>query len=119
MHLLQIWLLPNRNDVDPRYAQRHFPAETGATPWRCSCRRTGATVYRRPSGRPLFGALMRQVRAGVSIGSRPQGLVHVARGAAQVNGELLRGGDAARIDAGDLVRIEGVDAAEVLLFDLP
>jgi hypothetical protein len=32
---------------------------------------------------------------------------------------LWRGGDAARIDAGELVRIEGVDGAEVLLFDLP
>ena len=45
--------------------------------------------------------------------------LHVARGAAKVCGELLRGGDAARIDAGDAMRIEGVDGAEVLLFDLP
>ena len=44
--------------------------------------------------------------------------VHVARGALDVNGETLRAGDAATIEAEDAVTLERGDRAEVLLFDV-
>ena len=121
VHLLQIWLLPNRNGVEPRYAQQHFAAET---------RRNRLVLLVSPDGRDgsiaahqdglLFGAMIAHGFAlEYPLAADRRAYVHVARGAAKVNGELLRGGDAARIDAGDSVRIKGVDAAEVLLFDLP
>jgi len=121
VHLLQIWLLPNQNGVEPRYAQQHFAAET---------RRNRLALLVSPDGRDgsiaahqdglLCGALLDD---GAVVEHRlaadRRAYLHLARGAAKVGGELLRGGDAARIDAGELVRIEGVDGAEVLLFDLP
>ena len=47
--------------------------------------------------------------------------IHVARGKVTINGETLAAGDAASVTASGVARsleIRGVDAAEVLLFDL-
>ncbi len=45
--------------------------------------------------------------------------VHVARGAAEVNGHPLRAGDAVRVEGEEAVAIARGRDAEVLLFDLP
>jgi hypothetical protein len=121
VHLLQIWLLPNRAGVEPRYAQQTFPAEV---------RRNRIALLVSPDGRdgsiathqdtllygtlPDDGAVVRH-----QLGDDRQGYVHVARGRARVNDTDLRAGDGARIGAGEQVRIEGVEAGEVLFFDLP
>ena len=121
MHLLQIWLLPNRTGVEPGYAQQHFADQA---------RRNRLALLVSPDGRDgsiaahqdglLYGTVLDE---GVVVEHRlaadRRAYLHVARGAAKVCGELMRGGDGARIDAGDAISIEGVDGAEVLLFDLP
>jgi redox-sensitive bicupin YhaK (pirin superfamily) len=43
----------------------------------------------------------------------------VIRGRATVNGVQLQGGDALKITDEDTVRLEGAEAAEILVFDLP
>ncbi len=45
--------------------------------------------------------------------------VHIVRGGAQVNGQPLAAGDAAKIEGETTVRIDHANAAEILLFDLP
>jgi hypothetical protein len=121
VHLLQIWLLPNRTGVEPAYHQRHFSEAE---------RRGRLALLVSPDGRDgsiaahqdalLYGSLLDD---GHALDYRPdpdrQVYVHIARGAARVNGESLRAGDAARIGTGGAVRIDGVDGAELLLFDLP
>jgi quercetin 2,3-dioxygenase len=44
--------------------------------------------------------------------------VHLVRGALRVNGQVLRGGDAARLDAENQLLLSGGEDAEVLVFDL-
>ena len=44
--------------------------------------------------------------------------VHVARGRVQVNGTDLGSGDAVGLSDESVVRVEGVEAGEVILFDL-
>lgn len=121
VHLLQIWLLPNKTGIEPDYAQQHFSDRK---------RRNRLALLVSPDGRDgsirahqdalLFGTLLDD---GGTIEHRPAGArqtyIHVARGAARVNGVLLRAGDAARTDAGAPVRAEGLDNADILLFDLP
>lgn len=121
VHLLQIWLMPNRSGVEPRYAQERFPAEA---------KRNRLALLVSPEGRDgsiathqdalLYGALPDDgaVVSHQLDGDR-QGYVHVARGRVRVNGSELGAGDGARIGAGEQVRIEGVAAGEVLFFDLP
>jgi len=121
VHLLQIWLMPNRLGVSPRYDQRHFSVEE---------RRGRLALLASPDGRAgsiathqdalLYATLL---RPGESLTHRMeggrQGYAHVARGEARVNGQALKAGDAARLQGEPEVRIEAVSDAEVLLFDLP
>jgi redox-sensitive bicupin YhaK (pirin superfamily) len=44
--------------------------------------------------------------------------VHIARGKAKVNGNELSAGDALALEDEKAVQVEGVDAADVLVFDL-
>ena len=44
--------------------------------------------------------------------------VQVVRGAVKVDGELLRAGDAAAVEAIERFTLEGVEEAELLVFDL-
>jgi redox-sensitive bicupin YhaK (pirin superfamily) len=44
--------------------------------------------------------------------------VHVARGKVRVNGKELAAGDAAAISDESVVRVEGIEDGEVLVFDL-
>jgi len=119
--LLQIWLTPNRIGVEPAYDQRHFGAEE---------RRGRLRLLVSPDGRDdsiathqdalLYGTLLRHgVGLSYKLAEGRSGYVHVARGSAEVNGEALNDGDAAILKAEREVRLEGIDDAEILLFDLP
>lgn len=121
VHLLQIWLLPNQTGVEPRYAQVAFPA---------AARRNRLALLVSPDGRDgsiathqdalLYGTLLDDgVTVSHQLADDRQGYVHVARGRVWLNDAELVAGDGARIAAGGHVVIEGVDAGEVLLFDLP
>lgn len=123
VHLLQIWLLPNRLKVTPGYQQEHFPSEQ---------RRGRLALLVSPDGRDgsiaahqdalLFATLLSDGDAVThTIAAGRQAYVHLARGRALVNGQVLAGGDGAHLAAETQVRISGAeaDAAEVLLFDLP
>jgi redox-sensitive bicupin YhaK (pirin superfamily) len=121
VHLLQIWLLPNRVGTAPRYDQRHFPVEE---------RRGRLALIASPDARAgsiatyqdglLYATVLgdgESVTHGIETGR--QAYVHLARGEAQVNGQRLKSGDAARVQGEPEVRIEAVGDAEVLVFDLP
>jgi len=121
VHLLQIWLLPNQTGVAPRYAQQHFPT---------AAKRNRLALLVSPDGRDGSiathqDALLFATRpddghvVGYQLAPRRSGYVHVARGKVRVNGAELGAGDGARIAAGEGVSIEGMDAGELLLFDLP
>lgn len=121
LHLLQIWLQPNRVGVEPGYDQRHFDPEE---------RRGKLVLLVSPDGRDgsiaahldslLYGTLLDDgQRVTHALTADRKAYVHLARGTAIVNGELLRHGDALTIADTAEVSIEAVDQAEALLFDLP
>ena len=47
------------------------------------------------------------------------GYVHVIRGRVTVNGKALNGGDALKLSGEAAITLNGAEAAEVLVFDLP
>lgn len=121
VHLLQIWLLPNRQGVKPGYVQRHFPA---------SQRRGVLRLLVSPDGREdslsaeqdalLYGSLLEQDETvDYTLAAGRTVYLHLAKGSAMVNGTTLNGGDGLRIEREGQLHIEGRDAAELLLFDLP
>jgi quercetin 2,3-dioxygenase len=56
--------------------------------------------------------------AELALASGRHAWVQVARGTVRVNGEVLSEGDGVAVTNESVVRIEGVDDGEVLVFDL-
>jgi hypothetical protein len=118
VHLLQIWIVPDQKGHTPRYGQKSF-ADAAAGAW---------TLTVSPDGRDGSLAVRQDVlvsTAKVEAGTRlsyaakaGRGVwLHVATGAADVNGHRLTAGDAAAVE-GEAIEVTGVENGEVVLFDL-
>jgi redox-sensitive bicupin YhaK (pirin superfamily) len=121
VHLLQIWLLPNRNGVEPGYNQRHFPLEE---------RRGRLRLLVSPDGRDgsirahqdglLYGTvLLAGEDASHRVAADRLGYVHVARGHARVNEQELSAGDGLTLTDEPAISLSALEESEVLVFDLP
>lgn len=121
VHLLQIWILPDRQNLSPSYEQRYFdPAEKQgklrlvASP---DGRDASVTIHQNAL---IFASLLapgdRVVHEFAS--SDRGGWLHVARGTIALNGIELETGDAAAITGTDRLEIIAQSDAELLLFDL-
>ncbi len=121
VHFLQIWLRPNAMGVEPSYDQRHFPVEERRGRW---------VLLVSPDGRDgsiathqdalMLGTLLAPGGTlDYRFGADRQGYLHLARGQLRVGNAALSQGDGLRIEKQELLRIEGIEDAEILLFDLP
>ncbi len=119
-HLLQVWIMPNRAGVTPRYGQKSFAQQLDSGKMVLVASSDGkegslpihqdAEVY---AARP---------RAGVSFEYRPrhgQGVwVQVVSGSIVINGNALGPGDALSTPDGEALGFEVQKDGEFLLFDL-
>jgi quercetin 2,3-dioxygenase len=121
VHFLQIWLQPNAVGVEPGYDQRHFPLEARLGRW---------VLLVSPDGRDgsiathqdalMFSTLLAPGKAlEYRFDPDRQGYLHLARGRIQVGSITLQPGDGLKIQNHELLEIEGIEDADVLLFDLP
>ena len=120
VHFLQIWIEPTVKGIAPSYEQKRIDADA---------KRGRFRLIASPDGGDGSVTIHRDVRlyAGVFDGDDAvvhpldpgrKAYVHVARGAATINGHSLAAGDALRLTDEPAVRLEHARAAEVLLFDL-
>jgi quercetin 2,3-dioxygenase len=120
VHFLQIWIVPDRRGVAPRYQQAYFSDES---------KRGRLKLIISPDGRDGSLGVHQDVLvyAGLFDGAEcdalelvqaRQAYVHVARGQASINGIGLGEGDGARLRAEPQVRVQSGVNAELLLFDL-
>jgi hypothetical protein len=120
VHLLQIWILPERKGLPPRYDQRTIP-ESG--------RRDRLRLIASPDGRDgsvvlkqdvsVYAGILspgREVRRPVAPGRHSW--IQVARGAVTLNGTALRAGDGASASGEESLLLRAGEEAEILLFDL-
>lgn len=117
VHLLQIWLYPDRRGHAPGYQQRVFPdAEKGG-----KCRLiaspdgAGSSLVIHQDAR-VYQAKLAGQEVRHELASGRAAFVHVATGRATVNGTPLVAGDAAAVEDEREVVVSG--DGEVLLFDL-
>ncbi|MEG4999497.1 pirin family protein [Microcoleus sp. B4-D4] len=120
VHLLQIWLLPDTNDLQPSYEQREFPlAERRGQLRLVAARdaRDGAVKVHQDVD--LYAAVLdKNSRVSHTLQPNRHAWLQVARGAVLLNGLSLGKGDGAAVsDEAELV-IEAAEDAEFLLFDL-
>ena len=121
VHLLQIWLLPDKSGYPPSYEQKAFSEAE---------RRNTLRIVASPDGRDgsvtihqdatIAATLLAPgTRVEHSLGKDRYAWVQVTRGAIEIDGQRLGAGDGAAIRGGGTFTIAGVDDAELLLFDLP
>jgi redox-sensitive bicupin YhaK (pirin superfamily) len=119
VHFLQIWILPEKRGLRPSYEQKSFPADGGGRLRLLGSRdgRDGSvTIHQNVD---LFAAAL---RPGETVEHRLEpgrlGWLQVARGTITLNGEHLADGDGVAVDGVTSIVLEGVETAEILLFDM-
>ena len=120
VHLLQIWILPERRGLDPGYEQRAFPLAASRDALLLVASRDGrdgsVTVHQNVSmfaGRLAAGERIEHV-----LGAGRHAWLQVARGSLDVNGQRLHAGDGLAASEEARLTIAASDESEVLLFDL-
>ena len=121
VHLLQIWLLPERNGIEPGYEQRNFPESSRRGRLKLVASPDGAegSVTIHQDARLYTGLLSPGESTDHQVASNRRAFLHVARGQVSANGINLTEGDGAAIEDESAVALKAQSDSEVLLFDLP
>jgi redox-sensitive bicupin YhaK (pirin superfamily) len=120
VHFLQIWLLPGQRGIAPSYEQKAFSRQEKQGRLRVvvspDARNGSLTIH---TDAVVYAGLFAKGEADeLRLLPGRHAWVQVARGQVQVNGRDLATGDGAAISDESVLRIEGKDDAEVLVFDL-
>jgi redox-sensitive bicupin YhaK (pirin superfamily) len=120
VHLLQIWILPEKNGLEPTYEQKSFPESEKRGKLRLIAAKDGANgAVKINQDAKLYVTLLKdgeEVEHELSDGR--YGWLQVAKGAVELNGQKLNQGDGAAIGDEPKLKIKGTADSEVLLFDL-
>jgi redox-sensitive bicupin YhaK (pirin superfamily) len=120
VHLLQIWIHPDRRGHTPGYQQRIYGDAEKAGRLKLVASPDGEdgslVIHQNARVYQTKLAAGQSVRHELAPGRAA--FVHVATGAATVNGTALKAGDAAAIESERAVTIRGDEAGDVLVFDL-
>jgi len=120
VHFLQIWLIPDTQDIEPGYEQKAFPRED---------RWSRLRLVASPDGRDgsltvhvdaeLHAALLDEGASVVhELRAGRRAWVQVARGTVEIDGQALAPGDGAAVEGRKSLRIDATADAEILLFDM-
>ena len=120
IHLLQIWMLPNRQNITPRYDQRNFPLAETQGKLRLVASKDGreGSVLIHQDIDLYVSVLSSGDRITFAMESDRFAWIQVARGIVTLNGESLREGDGVQINSPELLELTTEASAEILLFDL-
>ena len=119
VHFLQIWLLPDEENVEPGYEQKTFGDERNGA-LRLVASKTGRdgslTIHQDTD---LYASVLKE---GDTIehafAENRHGWLQIARGGVELEGEILQAGDGLAISDVDKISIKALADAELLLFDL-
>ena len=120
LHLLQLWMLPEENDLEPGYEQIRYSRDDKLNQLRLVGSRDGRdgslTIHQKVD---LYASLL---EAGTELTHATDNarkvFVQVIRGDLTVNGQSLAAGDGVQIKDEVSVSIVASSEAEILLFDM-
>jgi quercetin 2,3-dioxygenase len=120
-HFLQIWIQPNRRNIEPSYEEKHFaPQEKrGRLQLIVSPDRADGSVLIHQDARVYAGLFDGAEQADLAVKAGRLIYVHLASGALSANGVDLQAGDALKISDKTALHLAHGRDAEVLVFDLP
>jgi len=119
-HLLQIWIYPDRRGHVPGYQQKAFDGAGRNGAWQLAASPTGAdgSLQVHQDVKLSVARLSAGQKVTYELAEGRGAFLHVATGAATVNGHTLVAGDAIAVDDESTLTVTGDRTGEVLLFDL-
>jgi quercetin 2,3-dioxygenase len=120
VHFLQIWLMPEKKGVEPRYQQQHFTDadKRGRLVKIISPDGENGSLGVYQDTRVYAGLLDGAETATLELAADRYAYVHVARGGVTVNGTVLKEGDGMRVRGERSLTFTDGQDTEVLVFDL-
>jgi quercetin 2,3-dioxygenase len=120
VHFLQIWMLPDTNNLTPRYEQINFGLAQTQGQLKLVGSRDGrdGSVTIHQDINLYVSVLSSGDRITYQIPEDRYAWVQVASGTINLNGELLRAGDGVQISIPELLEFTTDANAEILIFDL-
>lgn len=121
VHLFQIWIIPNKQNVEPSYEERKPNPEARKGNWQvlASNHAVKDSVSLLADAEILTTILDSDQTIEYKLGQNRRAWLQVIRGKVNIEGEKLRQGDGARLwDTETLKLTADSDGAELLLFDL-
>jgi redox-sensitive bicupin YhaK (pirin superfamily) len=119
LHLLQIWLVPNKLGIPPKYEQKRFPIQDEPNQLHLlastDAREGSFKIY---SDAELLAAKLVPGASVTHTFKLGNGWLQIARGSVTVDGKLLDKGDGLQIEGESTITISSETGAEFLLFDL-
>jgi redox-sensitive bicupin YhaK (pirin superfamily) len=116
-HLLQIWLLPERDNIEPGYEEKHFSPEEKQGRWRLIASRDareGSLLIHQDVS--LYAAVLAKgdsldydMQSGRSL------YIQLARGSVNLNGQVLVAGDAAKVDTQQDIALSAIGCCLICL----
>ena len=120
LHLLQIWIIPEQNGLEPGYEQTRFDREDKLNRLRLVGSRDGrdgsVTIHQDVD---LFASVLeagRELEHAAASGRRL--FVQVVNGDVKINGQVLSAGDGAAIENETGLAINAITESEFLVFDM-
>src|SRR5829696_6825499 len=120
VHLLQIWILPNADNLAPGYEQKAFSEEERRGQLRLIASEDGrdGSVHLNQDVSLFASILPAGQEVEHAMDERRYAWIQVARGSITVNGEDAGQGDGVTVVGESNLKIRAQEPAEVLLFDL-
>ena len=120
LHLLQIWILPERQGLEPTYQETYFPATERQGKLCLIASRDGAEgSLKMNQDAKVYASLLAEgetLNYDLKVGRHLW--LQVAKGKIEVNGQYLSQGDGVAVSEETRLDFLGVEQAEFLLFDL-
>src|SRR5271170_4780635 len=120
VHMLQIWILPDKQGHEPGYEQKSFPEAEKRGKFRLIASNDGAqgSVKINQDAKLFVALLALGEEVTQALGAKRYAWLQVAKGEIELNGQKLHQGDGAAISEENKLTIKAAKDAEVLLFDL-
>lgn len=120
LHLLQIWIFPEKNDLTPGYEQIRFSNEDKLNQLKLVGSRDGRkgsiTIHQDVN---LYASVLERGHdVSLTLPVDRKVFVQVVSGDIALNGEALSAGDGAQVDGERSIKVSAATDAEFLLFDM-
>jgi redox-sensitive bicupin YhaK (pirin superfamily) len=119
VHLLQIWIVPEKRGLTPAYAERSAAdVKEGEVALIASKTGRDGSMTINQDADLLLARLNAGQKATHKLAPGRHAWVHIAEGEVTVNGETLRAGDAVALSDESAIELAGAKRSQALIFDL-